>query len=357
MKRKRNGTRSPNGFGTCYRLPGKRSRPWVARVTVGWTTVKKNGREVPRQIYKTIGYFAEKKDGLAALGMHQIKPISSKTDITLGELYEEWASVKYEEEISRQTIDNYKSGWKHISKYKNVPFKNLRSSHFQVVINSLRSKGMSKSTLNKIKLVVSMLYDYAIENGVVEQNYGKRLKIKQEGPAEKEIFNDVELKKIEKAAKTDEWASTILILIYTGLRVSEMLLLTRFSVDFESNTITGGIKTDAGRNRTIPIHPKILKYIKFWHDKNGDTLICHKEGQAIRSRYYREKYYRPTLERLGVRILDPHNCRHTFASLLYKAGVGTLIVQRLLGHAHYSTTADTYTHTDVDDLKSAIEQL
>ena len=69
MKRKRNGTRSPNGFGTCYRLPGKRSRPWVARVTVGWTTVKKNGREVPRQIYKTIGYFAEKKDGLAALGI------------------------------------------------------------------------------------------------------------------------------------------------------------------------------------------------------------------------------------------------------------------------------------------------
>jgi site-specific recombinase XerD len=58
-----------------------------------------------------------------------------------------------------------------------------------------------------------------------------------------------------------------------------------------------------------------------------------------------------------VRDLVPHSTRHTFASLLNKAGANTKAIQEILGHADYSTTANIYTHTDIDELKKAIEKI
>lgn len=138
------------------------------------------------------------------------------------------------------------------------------------------------------------------------------------------------------------------------MRINELLGLTRFGVDLEAQTITGGLKTDAGKNRTIPIHPKILKHVKRWYSKDGDYLICDEQGQRTIDRVYREKFYFPTLRQLEIRELNPHCCRHTFASLMARAGADTIAIQRLMGHSKYSFTADTYTHTDVEELKKAL---
>jgi site-specific recombinase XerD len=347
----------PNGFGTVYKLAGRRRKPWIARKTVGWTTVidKKTGKEKQKQIFETVGFFEEKQQGIDALVLDRVNPVPPNTDITLGKLYEEWSAVKYEEEISRQTIDNYKAGWKHIKKHEKDVFKNLRTSHWQSIINKCRIDGMSKSSLNKIKLVVGMLYDYAIDNKIVDQNLGKKIKIKKEDSAPKDAFTDLEFKIIEKAAAEGvEWADTIMILLDTGMRISEMLLLTMFSINLDQQLITGGVKTEAGKDRIIPIHPRISQYIKKWYDKGGVRLICEDDGKPISTRKYREKYYRPVLEKLGVRMLDPHSCRHTFATRRSKAGVNTKALQDLLGHEDYALTANTYTHLDIDELRKAM---
>ena len=82
------------------------------------------------------------------------------------------------------------------------------------------------------------------------------------------------------------------------------------------------------------------------------SLCLHISGRA-----YREKRYFPALESLGVRMLIPHICRHTCASLLAKAGADTKAIQMILGHTRYSFTADTYTHTDIETLHNAIRLL
>ncbi|MGI6679382.1 MAG: tyrosine-type recombinase/integrase [Dehalobacterium sp.] len=83
----------------------------------------------------------------------------------------------------------------------------------------------------------------------------------------------------------------------------------------------------------------------------------HKDGERIRDKYYREHYYYPALEALEIRRLTPHCCRHTFATLMAKAGVDTISIQKLIGHSKYSFTADTYTHTDIEELKKAIDKI
>ncbi|MFA5714982.1 MAG: tyrosine-type recombinase/integrase [Candidatus Paceibacterota bacterium] len=350
----------PNGFGTVYKLAGRRRKLWIARKTVGWTTVidKKTGKEKHKQLFETVGYYETKEKGIEALVAGRINPIAPNADITLGGLYKEWSTVKYEEEISRQTIDNYKAGWKHIKKHENDIFKDLRTSHWQSIINKCRIDGMSKSSLSKIKLVVGMLYDYAIDNKITDQNLGKKIKIKKEDSAPKKAFTDLEFKAIEKAAADGmEWADTIMILLDTGMRISEMILLTKFSINIKEMLITGGVKTDAGKDRIIPIHPRIQPYIQKWYGKGGDRLICYPDGKTITTRKYREDLYRPTLKNIGVRVLDPHSCRHTFGTRLSNAGANTKAIQDLMGHADYSTTANIYTHPNLEELRKAINVL
>lgn len=338
----------PNGFGSVYKLSGNRRKPWIARITIGSNSVGK-------QIFQTIGYFEEKKLALDALAKHRIGPVVPKSNITFEELYKEWSVGKYEY-ISRQTVDCYKAGWNHLSKYKNVKFKELRTAHIQSVIDGCFKAKKSRSTLSKIKIVASLLYDYAVQNDIVNKNYAVFVKLPKVDREEKEIFTDLEIQKLEKSELP--WVDTILILIYTGFRINEFLGLTKFSVNFNNQTITGGFKTDAGKDRIVPIHPKILKHVKAWYDKNGDYLICRDTGKRISDKMYREKFYYPTLKSLGIREeLNPHCCRHTCASLLAKAGADTLSIQRILGHAKYSFTADNYTRTDLEELRKAILKL
>ncbi len=341
--------RNPNSCGTVYKLQGRRRRPWIARVTTGFSPEGK-------QIWQTIGYFVTKIEGMDALALHRINPVSPKANITLGELYEEWSDVKYKY-ISKATIDNYKASWKHLSKYENLKFKDLRTAHLQTVIDQCHKNGMSRSTLEKIRTVAVMLYNYALENDIINKNYAKFIKLPKIEKVEKKRFSDLEIKKIEGAADTLPWADTILIMIYTGMRISEMLGLTKFNLDLDGGLITGGIKTEAGKNRVIPIHPKILKYIKQHYNKNNDTLICDKNGKKISAKRYRDKMYHPALETLEIRKLTPHACRHTFGSLMAEAGVETTSIQRIIGHSDYSTTANIYTHLEIETLKKAMNKI
>ena len=348
---------NPNNYGSVYKLQGRRRKPWIARITVGWTTTINNrGEEVPKQIYQTIGYFATKQEGMDALALHRVQPVSPRANMTMGELYKEWTSMKYQY-IGQSTINNYRAAWKHLSKYENVAAKEIRTAHLQSVIDQCFKAKMSRSTLEKIRIVAVLLFNYAIENDILNKNYAEYIKLPKAEKVKKERFTDVEIKRIEESIPGNPWANTVLIMIYTGLRISEMLNLTVFNVDMANGVITGGIKTDAGKDRIIPIHPKILKYVKEWHDKKGDRLICDDKGKFLSVKKYRTKMYYPALQAANVRQLTPHACRHTFGSLMAEAGVEPINTQKLMGHADYSTTANTYTHLEIEALKKAIERI
>ncbi len=336
-----------NGTGSVYKLSGRRRKPWIARVTIG--------KIEDKQIYQTIGYYETETDGKLALDMHHINPVPPKADITLKELHDEWSKLKYDT-VGKTTSDNYKLGWNYISILGKSKFTDLRTFHFQKIINEAYKAKKSKSTLEKIKVVIYMLYGYAMENDIINKNYAQFIKLPSFDKKEKSIFTDMEIKKLEKN-KDVEWVDTILILIYSGMRISEMLNLTKFNVDLENGFITGGVKTDAGKNRIIPIHPKIYPHIKKWYDKDSQYLIHNKKGEKLSPRAYREGRYYPALEKLKITKLNPHCCRHTFASLLDRSGANKKAMQELIGHSNYAFTEDTYIHKNKEELKEAINMI
>ena len=347
IKRRSAAVRLPNGFGTCYKLPGNRRKPYIARAFKG---IADNGK----CIYETIGYFDTRREGMDALVMHQHNPVTPKANLTLEQLYTEWSLGAYKN-ITRETADNYRAAWKHLSRFARVKVKEVRTGHFQQVIDERHKAGMSRSTLEKIRTTSVLLFSYAMENDIVNKNYAKFVRLPRKEKTKTDRFTDLEIKKLFAHA-TDEWVSTILILIYTGMRISEMLNLTRFSVNLDAGVLVGGLKTDAGKDRAIPIHPKIIKHVKSWYDKQGDRLICL-DGKRILPDRYRTEFYYPALEVAGVRKLVPHTCRHTFCTILAEMGADTQSIQKLAGHTDYGFTANQYTHPEVETLRKAINKM
>jgi integrase len=341
--------RNPNGYGSVFKLKGRRRKPWIARVTTGWT-------DDGRQLFLPVGYFATKQEAMNALVLHRVSPVSPRAGITLAEMYDEWSAGKFRK-ITKSTENNYRAAWLHLKSLEKAKFADLRTGHWQNVIDMCADEGLSRSSLEKIRVIAVMLCDHAIKNDIVNKNYAKFIELPRAEKTKKDRFTDIEIKQLEKQADAIPWVDTILILIYTGLRISELLSLTRFNVSMEQQVITGGIKTDAGKDRVIPIHPKILKYFRQRYDQGGPALVCDDQGRRLTAKRYREKMYYPALEACGIRQLTPHKCRHTFCSLLAERGADTLSIQRLAGHTDYAFTANEYSHPEIEALRREIGKL
>lgn len=165
--------RAPNGYGSVYKLSGRRRKPWVARVTIGWTTTvaqkgKHAGQEVQKQLFQIIGYYETKQEAQDALVLHRITPVSPKTNIKLEELYKEWSESKYKD-ISKSTENNYRAAWRYIKQIEKAAFRDLRTTHWQAIIDKCAEENLSQSTLKKIKTVAVMLYKYAMQNDIVNK--------------------------------------------------------------------------------------------------------------------------------------------------------------------------------------------
>lgn len=335
--------RNPNGFGTVYKMNGKHRRPWVARITVKF----EDG------IYhrKVIGYYLTKDEGINALVMNRINPNIEKLDITLKELYEEWRIVK-DTTVLDGSSKNYNTAWNYIRKLETCKFKDIRTAQMQSIVNDCkRGRGVKKA----IKTLLNMLFKYALENDIVVKNYAMFIKLPKEESTEMQIFTDLEIKTIEKSQV--EWADVIMIMIYTGFRINEMLSVTKFNTDIVNWVFTWGSKTKAGKNRTIPINAKIRGIVKKWYDRDGETLICSHRGVKISSGDFRTRKYYVALEEMGVRKLKPHSTRHTCASLLAKAGANTISIQKIMGHTDYAMTANIYTHYPTEELQKAMDKI
>ena len=113
-------------------------------------------------------------------------------------------------------------------------------------------------------------------------------------------------------------AKLTLMLIYTGMRIGEMFSLPLSG--YHETYVIGGEKTEAGRNRIIPIRPEGRAYFaEIAARADGDLLISGYDGQKVAENFRKRDYY-PMLEQLGIEKKPPHATRHTFASWAVSAG-------------------------------------
>lgn len=327
---KRKARKRANGMGTVYKLPGRRAKPWA---------VARNG------VY--LGYYETKTEAMETLERTSAKTITERYNMTFAEVYEEWKAEHFRE-VGASGRTSYVAAFAIFSDIHKRKFRDLKTSDFQAVIDKHMDK--AHSTVSKYKQLITQMSQWAIREELIAVNLASFVKLPENVKKEKEIFSDDDIEKLEKDGS--ETARIVLMMIYTGMRIGELFSLPL--EDYHGNYVIGGEKTDAGRNRIIPIRPEGQKHFQYFVGKaTGDLLVSGYSGAKDISNFRKRNYY-PLLDNLKIERKTPHACRHTFASWAVKSGVSPEILQKVLGHAKYTTTADIYVHADAEQLITAI---
>lgn len=271
--------------------------------------------------------------------------------LTFSEVYEKFMAWKFAEgtTYSKATKSNYSASYSYCSVLYDRPFEDLKATDLQEFIDS--QKGLKKGSLKVILVLFNQMYKYAIYAEIVSENKSKYVKINKEDDIEHgTAFSEQELGVLwQNSANID--VQLILIMCYSGWRIGE---LENLEVNLEKRFFQGGSKTKAGKDRIVPIHPCIYKFVKSRIDTYGTLLNMHKVT-------YRMFRFYPILEKLGI-VGDPkhtpHDCRHTFSALCEKYGVRENDRKRLLGHAFGNDiTNAVYGHRTVEELRTEIEKI
>ena len=298
-----------------------------------------------------IGYFATKDEAENVLLMETLHPTKNTT---LGELWNMWKHTRSFTDLTKSTQEGYCMAFNYMRDYEHKRFADLKQDDFQHFIDNAIKQGKSVSTQNKVKILCNLLSVYALLNDITYKSYAVKLRTEHIKKPQIEIFSADD---IDVLFQNDDvpLVDTILILIYTGMRISELLTLNKFQVNLNEMVIVGGLKTDAGRDRIIPIHPKIQKYIIRHYESCQNKLIEH-NGKPYTSRYYRKKYYE-VLESLGIRKISPHKARHTFFSLMSLYCKDSKVIADVGGHTDVHFTENVYVHPDLERLRRGVECL
>lgn len=333
--------KNPNGYGTVAKLSGNRRNPYVVRKTKCW-----DDRGYP--VYETIGYFPTREDGLIALAEFNKNPYDiNASKITTKELYERWAERKLCK-LGKSTQSSLKSAFKHCAAIQGLRYKEIRSFHMQDCIDNC---GCGYSTQWAIKNLFGHLDKFAMELDVIQKMYSPLITAEPVPETNKQPFTDDEVNALWAIANQD-WVDSVLVLLYGGWRIGELLTIETANVNLSEGTIKGGIKTRAGKDRIVPIHSKIKEIVQRRVEQNNKYLFSIDGKKCGNSTYY--GLWEKIMKQIGCSH-TPHECRHTFRSRLDSAGANKVCIDLMMGHKSLEVGERVYTHKTIRELKSAIE--
>lgn len=343
----------PNGSGSVIKMSGKRRRPYAVRVFDGIELLPNgNGKKK----YKYLGYFEKQTDALQFLEKFNSTPVTlakPRQEINkhlFSEIYDMYINdlENRPKKLSKQSFDSRKAAYNNLKPLHRMVFENITLEDIEDVVRT--KSDMSFSSITNIRIVLKGMYKTAMRHKYVSEDLSALMIVdySEEIKRPHYPFSDKEIELLWQ--HQDEFYPRLyLMLIYTGMRVNELLKMKSEDVHIDKKYMIGGSKTKAGKNRMIPISDKILPLL----DTSNEYLII-KDGKPL-------PYQVARLESMVVlKSLNlPHNfhdTRHTCSTMLEKANVSKLHIKLILGHSSKDIT-DHYTHVLIEDLISDINRI
>lgn len=384
--------RHPNGYGSIYKLSGNRRKPWCVRITQGWeyidttqkewidkTTKKIISNPTPEQIAmkkviqrqmviktptieqltsgsvtlvqkrKIVGTYATKKEAMIALSDFNKDPYDlHHNTITFAEVFEKWSEIHFPK-VSESNCKGYNASFRSCEKLHDMKFVEIKLDHLQQAVDE---SGKNTPTLKKMKIMFGLMYDYAVMHEIVtadKRDMVRYVDISKAGNPNaynRKPFSKKQIDMVWNVKDSNIYYSVILMLIYTGVRISELLDLKKEDVHLDERWFyVKESKTESGI-REVPIAEKIVPFFQYWLDRNCEYLICTPDDKHFLYRNYYDSYWTPLMDSLKLQH-RPHDTRHTCVSLLTEAGVDERIIKKIVGHKGQGVTETVYTHLEL----------
>ena len=369
--------RLPNGFGQISEIKNRNLRnPFRAMVSVGKTPT---GRPICKPL-KPESYFPTYNDAYTALVEYNKNPYDLEPSITTKELYDKWSEEHFKKLKSRSGVYTTSAAWKYCSSVYDMRVMDIRARHIKgcmdegVAIVQGVEKKPSAIIKNNIKSLFNLMLDYALEYELVDRNYSRSFNLSDE--VIKEVttvkqghipFTDDEINLLWENVNHKRYIDVILIQCYSGWRPQELGLIELENVDLENWTFKGGVKTDSGIDRIVPIHSKIRPFVlqKYEEAKSigSKYLLNHLDSdQKKRSNKLTYNRYKHGFDKIKNELNlnpehRPHDGRKHFVTVAKKAGVDEYAIKYIVGHKVTDITEKIYTERELIWLKDEIEKI
>lgn len=375
-RKKKGRPKLPNGFGQISEIKNRNLRNrFRVMVTVGKTS---EGKPISK-LLKPNAYFKTYNEAYEALVEYNKNPYDLNTSsITMTELYEKW-SKEYLKTVATSNVRSIQSAWNYCSVLYEMRVADVRAKHLKKCIDGASREGKGKiiqasaNTKSRIKSIFNLMFDYANENDLVEKNYARTFNVSDKILKEVEevkrghiSFTDKEMEILWKNVDKIPYVDVILIQCYSGWRPQELGLIELNRVDLNNWVFAGGMKTDAGMNRLVPIHSKIRPLIKKRYEEainiNSKYLINCTDSQRkndIKMTYdkYRHRF-RSIRDKLN---LNPehraHDPRKQFITMAKRYNLDEYAIKYIAGHRISDITEKIYTDRTVQWLKDEMEKI
>lgn len=367
--------RRPNNTGTVVKLSGKRRNPFCARVMSDERDII-TGKK--KQV--CIGTFATREEALNALSLYSLKRSSSitneearnlapdlfdriqeKTQKRVPTFYEIYQILDDEEfsKLSKSARNGYSSWIKRFENIHNRQINTITLADLQFIFDN---DGAANGTQAHMKVLCCKVFEYAVIHQYIPRDfdYTSYIRIAEFKQSTKHYpFTVDEIKKLQ-SVNTPE-AHLMLIYIYTGLRVGELLYVDRDNIHIDEKCdddgterlisyIVTGSKTAAGKNRIVPIHNDIKQFVIDELLKPDKRLIDCTYASLNNTILATANGYLKATHTM-------HDTRQTFASLCQLSKVDVYARKKILGHKLKDITFDIYTTASKNKLWTEINKI
>ena len=377
MANKKKHPNLPYGYGTIRKLSGNRRNPYsvhppVTEFTVDGKPIMKKALCYVSDWYVGFAVLTAYKAGTYKPGMEKdleqlrgqengdlaeftnrilsdynvaVRSNSNDQELLFSELYDQFYNWKFngKKKYSASSKQATRTAYNNCKALYNKKIGEITYEQLQRIVDSCQLKHAS------LELIVSLLkqiYRYALAQNLVEKNPTELLRINIPDDDEHGVpFNIRDLERLWEHA--DNYiAQLLLIMCYSGYRIGELSVI---SVDLEKRCFSGGLKTNAGKNRIVPIHSSILPIVQDRLNQKGSLMgISYNAFNKALSEF---------LKSIGVGKHTAHDCRHTFSMLCEKYKVSENDRKRMLGHSFRDITNSIYGHRSLEDLRKEIEKI
>lgn len=349
-----------NGQGSAYR----RKRSWEACIVIGWVIPSDPTKKPYPKKHRKTGF--PTKAAALEYCMTYTKMDHERQRRKLEQVYEEW-SAKYASRVGESTMSGYKAAYKHFSRLHSAWIDGITAQDLQDCMDSCSS---GKRTHQMMKVVAGLLWGYACDSDYVDKNITENLYTGKGESKQREPLTDKEVEAIRKAIPKEPYASYIYALCYLGFRPGEFLKLKKSDLHTEEGLVylTGGSKTEAGKNRMVPVPSTIMPIIENRMSVSGTDLlfpqtIFSRKGEftgykPMSDEYFRKHVFKPLMSRLGIAEGKvPYSARHTYSDKLKNAAGDDKTKAAIIGHTDYQFTQKRYQSTTTKDIKKVADTI
>jgi integrase len=360
---------------------------YMVKVYIGSTDGKKQFKFVYGKTQKE----ADRKAEELKVSLRKGIDISASNDA-----FKTWAeywltSKRYEVSADRySTLQSRSAVW--IDAIGTAQINQIKPFELQTILFTIAAKNpytgapMARKTLRGYVQVINAIFEFAVENRIIEFNPATKLKIPQAIPPaeQRRALTEQERQRVmefEHRAKP-----SAMLMMLSGLRRGEATALQWNDIDFVNNKISvtksynfkqKDFKTPKnGKARIVSVPQMLIDYLKTLPKISPFVLTNAKGGMMTEDSWKRlfQSYmhdmnleygfdgmapskFSPVKVPMIINTFTPHELRHTFCTIMFEAGIDALTAKEQLGHSDIQTTLSIYTHLSAQHKETQVNKL